>query len=107
MALRVLPLQLTAEERKPPWPVFCRRCGQLIASEQPVRRCYRGFLYHEHVGCPRQEYGRLSGLKELVDAPSRTAFQASPTHSNGNHNREHVDHSQPGQSSPTAPPEIP
>ena len=72
MALRVLPLQPRAEERKPPWPVFCRRCDQLIASEQPVRRCYRGFLYHEHVACPCQEYGRLSGLKELVSRPTGT-----------------------------------
>jgi hypothetical protein len=107
MALRVLPLQPKAEERKPPWPIFCRRCCQLITPEEPVRRCYRGFLYHEHMECPRQEYGPLSGLQELVDAPPRTASQGSPAHGNGNHNREHVDRSQPGQSSPTAVPGIP
>jgi hypothetical protein len=52
MALKAFPFQPTAEERKPPWPVFCRRCGQLIAPDGPARRCYRGFLYHEHVECP-------------------------------------------------------
>jgi hypothetical protein len=63
MALKVFPLRPTAEDRKPPWPVFCRRCGQLIAPEGPVRRCYRGFLYHEHVECPRHDGGALWGLK--------------------------------------------
>ena len=89
MALKVLPLQPTAEERKPPWPVFCRCCGQLIAPEESVRRCYRGFLYHEHVECPREENGPLWGLKELVEAgPPRTASRVSPAPGNGNHNRE-------------------
>jgi hypothetical protein len=108
MALKVLLLQPTAEERKPPWPAFCRRCGQLIALEESVRRCYRGFLYHEHVECPREEYGPLWGLKELVDSPSpRAASRVPPARGNGDHNRELVDNSQPGQSSPTVPSGIP